>query len=415
MRGLPNPFDARDLQTAAWQGETPLRIVAALLTTDLEQRRRRFEHAASHDPRLVLWAVSRAAAAGCSEVTSVAQLAGWLAELPVAEFQGLFDLTSALPNAQAAVLSEALLTELQSTSAAPDHRDQSADDSAALLAELVERLARLESLESRFDGALETAKLDALKELAYGAGHEINNPLANISARAQTLLHAEHDPDRRRMLAAINTQAFRAHEMIADMMLFARPPQPKLERIDLSALVTKLSEDLKAVAREQGTSWNLQRPESPVWIDADATQIAVAVRAVCVNALEALVQGGAVELALSLVTPGVDPPRRDGQLAGDAHGNRQSSAQLSTSPADFDSNRQDVQITVSDSGRGISPAVRQHIFDPFYSGREAGRGLGFGLPKCWRIVQLHGGRITVDSSPLGGARLTIWLSSSERF
>ena len=72
---------------------------------------------------------------------------------------------------------------------------------------------------------LEQAKLDALKELAYGASHEINNPLANISARAQTLLRDEPDPERRRALEAIQQQALRAHEMISDLMLFARPPR----------------------------------------------------------------------------------------------------------------------------------------------------------------------------------------------
>ncbi len=148
----------------------------------------------------------------------------------------------------------------------------------------------LDALEHRFHETLEAEKLDSLKELAYGAGHEINNPLANISARAQTLLQLERDPERRRMLAAINSQAFRAHEMIADMMLFARPPQPKLERVDLTA----------AVDRRWPRNWPRGRPAADAsgasncrlsrWsIEADATQIAVAVRAVCINSLEALV------------------------------------------------------------------------------------------------------------------------------
>ena len=70
-----------------------------------------------------------------------------------------------------------------------------------------------------FEQRLEREKLEALKELAYGASHEINNPLANIAARAQTLLDDEIDPERRRKLLAIHRQALRAHEMIADLML----------------------------------------------------------------------------------------------------------------------------------------------------------------------------------------------------
>ncbi len=244
-----------------------------------------------------------------------------------------------------------------------------------LLPALVGQLARLKNLAERFDDTLEKEKLESLKELAYGAGHEINNPLANISARAQTLLQGERDPDRRRMLAAINTQAFRAHEMIADMMLFARPPQPRFELVELGALAGQVVEELAPQAREQHSQLVLLAPEHPLTLQADKTQIAVAVRALCVNALETLVTGGRVEIQLA-------------------------------KSASLDEN---VQITVSDNGPGISTEARRHIFDPFYSGREAGRGLGFGLSKCWRIVTMHGGRVEVESSPGRGARFTISL------
>ncbi len=53
--------------------------------------------------------------------------------------------------------------------------------------------------------------------------------------------------------------------------------------------------------------------------------------------------------------------------------------------------------------------VRPHVFDPFFSGREAGRGLGFGLSKCWRIVTDHGGGVRLDSGPTGGVTVTITL------
>src|SRR5881398_3841488 len=89
---------------------------------------------------------------------------------------------------------------------------------------------------SEFLRAVEAAKLQALYNFAYGLSHEINNPLANIATRAQTLLADEKDPERRRKLATIVQQAFRAHEMIADLMLFARPPALRLEEIDLARL-----------------------------------------------------------------------------------------------------------------------------------------------------------------------------------
>jgi signal transduction histidine kinase len=68
-----------------------------------------------------------------------------------------------------------------------------------------------------------------------------------------------------------------------------------------------------------------------------------------------------------------------------------------------------VEIRVTDDGPGILPEHRRHLFDPFYSARQAGRGLGFGLSKCWRIVTNHGGLIDVESEPGQGATFTITL------
>ena len=219
-----------------------------------------------------------------------------------------------------------------------------------------------------FAKAVEQAKLEALKELAYGASHEINNPLANIATRAQTLLKLESDPEKRRMLASIYAQAMRAHEMIADLMLFARPPALVRSRFDLVDLLERIAGEMQPAAAEQGTELALTLPSMKgegmrarvrIELDADLTQLAVAVRALIQNALEALGSEGRIEVAIS---------------ATESH----------------------ATITVSDNGPGIPPEIRPHIFEPFYSGREAGRGLGFGLSKCWRIVTDHGGKIVVE-------------------
>lgn len=252
----------------------------------------------------------------------------------------------------------------------------SLEELSAELPKLAARLDRLVELENHFNEALETAKLDALKELAYGASHEVNNPLANISARAQTLLQEEKDPDRRRRLAAINSQAFRAHEMIADMMLFARPPQLEPRTVNLVELLDDLVRRLTEEATNQNTELLRVGNDAPLEARVDPIHLRAALRALVINSLEALAEGGRIELSV----------RRG---AGSPRGSTASGGTTGSATA---------EIIVSDNGPGISAAIRAHLFDPFYSGREAGRGLGLGLSKCWRIVTQHGGRIDVENS-----------------
>jgi signal transduction histidine kinase len=246
---------------------------------------------------------------------------------------------------------------------------------------LAQRLADCSQTLADFDARLERAKLDAMKELAYGASHEINNPLANIAARAQTLLEGEADAERRRKLVAIHRQAMRAHEMIADLMLFARPPKLKRGPCNLAEIAHVAINELSQRAAEQGTRLQLDAADCGVIVSADATQLAVAVQAVGQNALEAVDEGGHVHILV----------RR-------------------SEPADEEWG----EISIRDDGPGIPADVREHLFDPFFSGREAGRGLGFGLCKCWRIVNEHGGQVTIQRPAEGGAEISIQLPLMSR-
>jgi hypothetical protein len=250
------------------------------------------------------------------------------------------------------------------------------------LPELVRKLARLDELESRFQQTLETEKLEAMAEFAAGAGHEINNPLAVISGRAQLFLRHEHDPQRRRELALMKSQAMRVYEMIADMMLFARPPQLRVGACDLSELIDTVLEDLAPKATDRQTVFVRVGQRAPLPVHADASQLTVALRAVCDNALHALGRGGRIELAAQPVCSHAGPE---------------------------DQTPDSLQITIRDDGPGISPEVRRHLFDPFYSGRGAGRGLGLGLSKAWRIVTNHGGSIELDSTVGRGTTFVITL------
>ncbi|MFT5522686.1 MAG: signal transduction histidine kinase [Pirellulaceae bacterium] len=240
---------------------------------------------------------------------------------------------------------------------------------AQLLSRIVNMRHRLKVLESDFAESLHCEKMKSMKELAYGASHEINNPLANISTRAQTLLRDEQDPERRKKLASINSQAFRAHEMISNMMHFAKPPELQLQRVDLTEIVETVVAELQQDADIQQTELIVVLAGKRIQFDADPTHLGKSLKALIINALEATRRDGTVTITVGVVL--------------DSFGEDQ------------------VVISVSDTGPGIPAGIREQIFDPFFSGREAGRGLGFGLSKSWQVVQQHKGQILLQTSDCG--------------
>ncbi|HVA47042.1 MAG TPA: HAMP domain-containing sensor histidine kinase [Pirellulales bacterium] len=235
---------------------------------------------------------------------------------------------------------------------------------------------------SEFDERLTAAKLEAMAEFAAGAGHEINNPIAVIAGRAQLLLDGETDPQRRRELAVIQAQAMRVYEMIADMMLFARPPAPRLADCDMATVAENVVAELAGKAREKQVRLELQTCSQPFTLSADANQLAVAVQALCQNALDAVDRGGCVSVSVERL-PAANIPGEDR-----------------------------IAITVADDGGGIAADAQEHLFDPFYCGRPAGRRLGMGLAKAWRIVRNHRGWISAENRPTGGAMFMMVLPAT---
>jgi signal transduction histidine kinase len=228
-----------------------------------------------------------------------------------------------------------------------------------------------------FDARLLREKLASLKEFAYGASHELNNPLFNISSRAQSLLRDERDPQRRQKLATIYSHAMRASQMIQEMALAAHPPRPALALVDAGSVLREVKTELTPVAQQHGIELSCAGSESDLTLVADATQIAVLVRELCLNAINAL--GRSAKTGTVKISAAVD-----------AHADG-------------------IVITVTDDGPGLDERARRHLFDPFFSGYESGRGLGFGLTKCWQIVDVHGGQIVVHSQPGRGTSFVVHL------
>ena len=155
-------------------------------------------------------------------------------------------------------------------------------------------------------------------------------------------------------------------------------------------------EELADDAQRQGTTVRCHNPQTPLILPVDEIQLAEALKALCRNALESIGMGGEIDVSAEPILP-----LRLVEEGNEASGH--------VDLPDSASVPQGATISVKDNGPGISDQVRAHLFDPFFSGREAGRGLGFGLSKCWRIVTEHGGQVEVHSTETGGTTFTLRL------
>jgi signal transduction histidine kinase len=246
---------------------------------------------------------------------------------------------------------------------------------------------RLARLESELDGLhaalgeqvrgeaerLRSAKLSGLAELAAGASHEINNPLAVISGQAQYVLGheadwlaADADGAVKKSLQTIIHQTKRIHAILRDLMQFARPAPPRPNWLDLPTLMGEVAAGLEDVAAARRVRVEVVTKPERLAVLADPEQVRSVLASLLRNAIEAAPADGWARLAL--VEPG--PAER-------------------------------VEVFVEDSGPGPAPEQRPHLFDPFYSGRSAGRGRGLGLPLAWRLARQQGGDVSLEPARPG--------------
>ncbi len=224
----------------------------------------------------------------------------------------------------------------------------------------------------RDEAAEGTSRLDALAEFAGGAGHELNNPLAVILGRAQLLLPRVTEADVVKSLRIIIGQAQRAHRILRDMMYVARPPSARPRTCRPDDILRASLRDLKPEADARGIRLlsEIREPIPVAWADPEPMRhlLDVLVR----NALEATPSGGSVRVSSG----------RTGET---------------------------LSWVVKDSGRGVGLDEGKHLFEPFFCGRQAGRGLGLGLPRAMRFVRGAGGDLTWKSSPGHGSVFAVRL------
>jgi len=233
-----------------------------------------------------------------------------------------------------------------------------------LVAELEARIdglaAALADADAHFDHTLRAAKLAARAEFAAGASHEINNPLAVISGNVQRVLVRETDPGNRESLAVALKQTKRIQELLQGTRQFARPPQPHRDTVELSAVVADVLRELATEAGARRVSVAADPTGATAF--ADAKHVRAAVTQLVRNALDAAGDGGWVQV---------------GYATADNV----------------------VSVLIDDSGPGPTEDAVPHLFDPFFSGRAAGRGRGLGLSIAWRLATQNGGDVRFTPRP----------------
>jgi nitrogen-specific signal transduction histidine kinase len=237
---------------------------------------------------------------------------------------------------------------------------------------------------------LRTQRLESVGRLASGIAHDLNNILAPMLMVPPLLREAIPDPELRKMLDLIETNAQRGSNIIKQLLTFGRGLEGERVPVQLRALVT----DMSGIIRETFHKNIITRRETPLdtWlVSGDATQLHQVLMNLCVNARDAMPEGGTLTLKLenqefdesfARMTPGAKPGRY-------------------------------VCLSVTDTGEGIAPEHLDKIYDPFFTTKELGKGTGLGLSMVLGIVQSHGGFIQVHSQPGRGTQFKVYLPASE--
>jgi len=202
----------------------------------------------------------------------------------------------------------------------------------------------------------------ALGRLAAGLAHEIRNPLGSISGSVEMLRDVPSlSAEDRNLAQLVLRETARLNDLVTDILLFARPRPPALEQVSVDRLLSEVLEMFgRGPAGERVVIHG--KIEENLEARVDPNQIRQVLWNLLKNAADASVAGGEVTVSTSRA--------EDGSLV----------------------------IAVEDRGRGIPPEIRDKIFDPFFSSRAEGLGIGIGLALVHQIVQAHGGTVEIESA-----------------
>lgn len=215
-------------------------------------------------------------------------------------------------------------------------------------------------------------KLEALGVLVAGVAHNINNVLAAIMGTASLRSEMSKDSADREAHQRIVTACKRGRDVVKSLMQFSRPTLSNQEPIDLHDLLTEVRVLLDNTMRNRVRIAEAFATEA-LWIHGDASSISNSIMNLCINAMDAMPDGGTILL-------------RTRALSQDT-----------------------LEITVEDTGEGMNSEVLARVLEPFFTTKDVGKGTGLGLSMTHGVVKAHGGDLVIASIPARGTTVTIRL------
>ena len=233
---------------------------------------------------------------------------------------------------------------------------------------------------------VQAQKMEGLGTLAGGIAHDFNNILAIILGYTNRLESFRSKPQEvPNAIKVIKEAVERGAALVQQLLTSARQTEARFSSLDLNALVRELEKMLQATFPKM-INFNLELEPDLSLITADKSQIHQVLLNLCVNARDAMPDGGTLTLATS-ITAGAELTEMFTGVTADNY----------------------ACIRVRDTGMGMSRQVKSHIFEPFFTTKERGKGTGLGLSVVYGVVNNHRGFLQVESEPGAGTSFIVYL------
>jgi len=233
---------------------------------------------------------------------------------------------------------------------------------------------------------VQAQKMEGLGTLAGGIAHDFNNILAIILGYTNKLESAHAKPNEfPGAIKVIKEAVDRGAALVQQLLTSARQTEARFSSVDLNSLVRELEPMLQATFPKT-IDFNLELKADLPLITADKSQVHQVLLNLCVNARDAMPNGGTLSL-LTSITPGSDLVEMFTGVTADSY----------------------ACVRVRDTGIGMTRQVKSHIFEPFFTTKERGKGTGLGLSVVYGVVNNHRGFVQVESEPGAGTSFIIYL------